>query len=149
MGKIDDVDISIIKEVVADGRQSFREIAEKLDVSEGTVYNRISKLRENGVIRGFMADIDYSKLGYDLTAVIGIKAKGGELQKIEKTIAAVGNVSAVYDVTGEYDAMVVAKFKDRAELNNFVKDLTSMESVDRTYTMMVLNVVTEKHHIKL
>jgi Lrp/AsnC family transcriptional regulator, regulator for asnA, asnC and gidA len=138
-----------LKELREDGRKSFRDIAEKLGISEGTVYNRVNKLKEGGIIRNFLVDIDYSKLGYDLTAVIGIKVKGGRLMDIEKKVAHEGNVSAVYDVTGEYDAIIVAKFKGRDELNSLVKKLTSMEDVERTYTMVTLNVVKEEHGIDL
>ena len=147
--KIDDVDIALIKELQKDGRRSFREIADKLDVAEGTVYNRVNKLKEEGVIRNFIVDIDYSKLGYDLTTVIGVRVKGGHLPEIEEKIAKERNVTAVYDVTGEYDAIVVAKFPGRDELNRLVKKLNAMENVERTYTMVVLNVVKERHGIGL
>ena len=149
MGKIDGLDLSIIKELQHDGRKSFREIAERLNVAEGTVYNRVTKLRESGVIRNFLVDVDYSRTGYDLTVVIGVRVKGGHLAQIEERIASEGNVTAVYDVTGEYDAIVVAKFPDRSALNKLVKKLNAMEDVERTHTMVVLNVVKEKHGIQL
>jgi Lrp/AsnC family transcriptional regulator for asnA, asnC and gidA len=109
----------------------------------------VNKLKEKNVIRNFIADIDYSKIGYELTTVIGIRAKGGKLQDIERKIADEKTVSAVYDVTGEYDAMIVAKFKDRKALNQLVKKLTAMEDVERTNTMVVLNVIKEAHGITL
>jgi len=149
MTKIDELDIKIIKELQTDSRQSYREIAEKLKVAEGTIYNRIGKLKEAGVIRRFMADIDYSKIGYELTSLIGVIVKGGKLPEIEKKIAEEPNVTAVYDVTGEYDAIVVAKFEDRAGLNCLVKQLLTMPGVDRTYTMVVLNTLKESHEIKI
>jgi Lrp/AsnC family transcriptional regulator, regulator for asnA, asnC and gidA len=149
MAKIDELDLNLIKELQADGRRSFRDIAEKLKVAEGTVYNRVNKLKDEGVIKSFLVDVDYAKLGYDLTAVIGIKAKGGHLPEIEGKIAKEANVTAVYDVTGEYDAIVVAKFPGRDELNKLVKRLNALENVERTYTMVVLNVVKEKHGIEL
>ncbi|MHC1582708.1 MAG: Lrp/AsnC family transcriptional regulator, partial [Candidatus Syntropharchaeia archaeon] len=64
MAKIDELDIKIIRELKRDARTSYREIAERLGVAEGTVYNRIHKLKEIGAIRRFIPDIDYSKLGY-------------------------------------------------------------------------------------
>lgn len=149
MGKIDDIDLKILSELRGDGRMSFRDIAEKLDVSEGTIYNRVSKLKEAGVIKGFLVDVDYSMLGYELTAIIGIRAKGGYLAEIEKKIADEESVTAVYDVTGEYDAIVVAKFKDRGGLNKLVKKLTGLTEVDRTYTMVVLNVIKESHGLNI
>jgi Lrp/AsnC family transcriptional regulator for asnA, asnC and gidA len=149
MTKVDETDLEILRELKKDARQSYREIAEKLKVAEGTVYNRVAKLRETGVLRGFMADIDYGKLGYDMTAIIGLKVGGGKLSQIEEKISKESNVSAVYDITGEYDALVVAKFQDRAGLNGLVKRLLAMPEVDRTYTMVVLNVIKEEHGVKI
>ncbi len=147
MAKIDNLDLRIVGLLRLDARQSFRDIADKLAVSEGTVYNRVNKLKEVGVIKGFIADVDYAMLGFDLTCIIGIRAVGGRLQEIEEEIAKEANVTAVYDVTGEYDAIVVAKFRDMSDLNGLVKRMTANDAVERTYTMIVLNVVKEDHGI--
>lgn len=149
MSKIDELDIKIIKELTKDARQSYRDIAGKLDVAEGTVYNRVGKLKADGIIKGFIADVDYGKIGYDLVALIGLTVEGGKLPQIEKKLAEEPNVTAVYDVTGEYDALMVAKFKDRQGLNGLVKRVLAMSEVKRTYTMVVLNVVKETHKIEL
>lgn len=147
--KIDRLDVEILIELQKDARKSLREIAEKLDVAEGTVYNRINKLRRMGVIQKFIPIIDHSKLGFDLTAIIGISAEGKHLVEIENIIAQEPNVTAVYDVTGEFDIITVAKFKTREDLNEFVKKLGGMKHVKRTYTMLVLNIVKETHGIEL
>lgn len=149
MVKIDDVDIKILRELQEDARKSLKEISEKVGVAEGTVYNRINKMRRIGLIKKFIPVIDYSLLGYDLIAIIGITAEGGYLTEIEKEIANEKNVTAVYDVTGDYDIIVVAKFKDRDSLNAFVKRVAGMKRVLKTYTMLVLNVVKESHLIDL
>jgi len=149
ISKIDELDLKIIKELQKDARKSYREIAEKLKVAEGTIYNRVNKLQELGVIKRFIPDIDFSKLGYDLVAIIGVIVEGGYLPEIEKKIAKKSNVSAVYDVTGEYDAIIIAKFRDRDSLNKFVKGILAMQNVKRTYTMVVLNVVKETHGIEI
>jgi Lrp/AsnC family transcriptional regulator for asnA, asnC and gidA len=147
--RIDELDIKVIRELKKDARTSYREIAERLGVSEGTVYNRVQKLRENGVIKRFILDIDYSLLGYDLTALIGLTVGGGHLTEVEGMIAEEPNVSAVFDVTGDYDAVIVAKFKGREELNDLVKHILSIPHVLRTHTMVVLNVVKEEHGIEV
>jgi Lrp/AsnC family transcriptional regulator for asnA, asnC and gidA len=148
-GKIDDLDLSILRELKKDARKSHRDIAEKLSVAEGTIYNRVNKLQEMGVIKRFMVDLDFGKLGYDLTAIIGIIVEGGHLAEIEEKIAKKPNVSAVYDVTGDYDAFIVAKFSDRDALDKFVKGLQAINNVKRTYTMLVLNVMKEMHGVDL
>ncbi len=147
--KIDSLDIKILVELQEDARKSLREIAEKLGVVEGTVYNRINKLKKMGVIKKFIPVIDYSKLGFDLIAVIGVTAEGGHLIEVEEMLANEPNVTAVYDVTGQFDVITVAKFRDRESLNDFVKKIAKLEHVQKTYTMLVLNVVKETHCIDL
>jgi len=146
--KIDQLDMRILGEFQADARQSYREVAEKLKIAEGTVYNRVNKLKEMGIIRRFIVDINYSKLGYDLTALIGIRGKGGHLPEIENKVSRERNVTTVYDVTGEYDALAVAKFRDRQELNDLVKRINSLPNVERTNTMIALNTVKEEHGVE-
>ncbi|MBI4362209.1 MAG: Lrp/AsnC family transcriptional regulator [Euryarchaeota archaeon] len=147
--KVDDLDLKILRELQKNARASYRDIAEKLDVAEGTVYNRVNKLTEMGVIRKFIPDIDFSKLGYDLLAVVGVVVEGGKLQEVEERISKDPAVSAVYDVTGEYDAVLVCKFKDRAGLNKFIKGLLANPTIKKTYTMVALNVVKEEHGIQI
>ncbi len=88
--------------------------------------------------------MDYSKLGFDITA-IGITAEGGHLVEVEELLAKEPNTT-VYDVTGEFDVITVARFRSRSELNNFIKRMASLQHVKRTYTM---NVVKKAHGIDL
>lgn len=67
--------------------------------------------------------MDHRKLGYGLTSIIGVRVKGGKLQNWESKESFNKHVLAIYDVTGEYDAFLIAKFKDTDELDRFVKDL--------------------------
>ena len=147
--KVDGLDLKILRELRKDARKSYREIADKLNVAEGTVYNRVNRLQESGVLKGFMANIDFAKLGYDLTAVIGLIVEGGALSRMEERFAKEPNVSAVYDVTGDYDALIVARFPDRESLNKFVKKVIAFPEVKRTYTMLVLNVMKETHGVDI
>ncbi|NLM02080.1 MAG: Lrp/AsnC family transcriptional regulator [Methanothermobacter wolfeii] len=141
--KIDDIDRKIIDLLNEDGRMSYRNISRILDVSVGTVHNRVEKLVQKGVIKKFVPIIDHSKLGYKLTAIIGVKVKGGALRNWETRTAYHKNVLAVYDVTGEFDAILIGKFKDTSELDSFIKGLLSEGDVQRTYTQTVLNIVKE------
>jgi Lrp/AsnC family transcriptional regulator for asnA, asnC and gidA len=88
-----------------------------------------------------------SKLGYDLTALVGIAVEGGHAGEICRKIAEEPNVLAVYDVTGDYDAVVVAKFRNRNSLNDFVDRILAMGHVRKTYTMVVMDVLKEKQCI--
>lgn len=74
-------------------------------------------------MKGYTAIIDTARLGYTLTALILIQVEGSVLSFVEQEIAKTSNVVAVYNITGDYDIAIIAKFKDRAGLNAYVKNL--------------------------
>lgn len=140
---VDEIDQKIINLFHNDGRMSYRNIAKELDISIGTVHNRIDKLIKSGVIKKFSPVIDHEKLGYSLTTIIGVRVKGGVLKNWEDRTAYHKNVLCIYDVTGEFDAILITRFRDTKELDKFVKTLLKEPDVQRTYTQTVLNIVKE------
>lgn len=141
---MDELDAKIINSLNQDARKSFRDIAKELGISSGTAYNRIRKLEGEKVIKGYVPVIDPKKAGYDLFVIIGVRISKGKLVEVEKRIAHDKRVYGVYDVTGEWDAIIIARFKDREELNGFIKEVLAEEYVERTYTQVVLNIVKEE-----
>lgn len=140
---LDEVDQKILKNLLVDARLSARQLAIKLGMSTVTVISRIKKLEKEKIIKGYTASLDHEKLGYTLTAVIEILAKKDKIVPVEQEISKIENVCGVYDVTGATDTLVIAKFKDRAELSKFVKNLSSIPHVENTITHVVLNTVKE------
>lgn len=63
--------------------------------------------------------------------------------EIENEISKKENVIAVYDITGNADTIVIAKFKDRKDLSDFVKKLSAMPNIENTITNIVLNTIKE------
>ncbi|MEM2214053.1 MAG: Lrp/AsnC family transcriptional regulator [Candidatus Nezhaarchaeales archaeon] len=147
--KLDEIDKAILRELVNDARISFREIAKRIGVSTATVASRVKRMEEEGVIKGYTTVVDAEKLGYDVAALIEVVISKGKVVDIEDEIAKIPNVQAVYDVTGQSDAIIIARFKSRAELSKFVKKLLSMEHVERTITHVVLGVRKENFSMKL
>lgn len=141
---LDKLDYKILVELVKDGRASFRKIAEKLGVSVSTIVSRVEAMKRNGIIRGYTAIIDLSKIGYSLSAVIHVRIRHGRLIEVQKMIASHPNVFGVYDVTGESDSIVFTRFRDREELSRFIKNLLSNEHVERTITYIVLDTIKEE-----
>jgi DNA-binding Lrp family transcriptional regulator len=140
---MDETDVKILKKLLSDARMSYRKVAEEIGVSAPTVLARVEKLESEGIIRSYSTLIDHEKLGYDLTAIIEITATKGKIVDLERQIAKFPNVCAVYDITGLTDMVVVAKFKNRKELSNFIKKDLSLPYVDRTNTHLVLITVKE------
>jgi len=145
--KLDKRDAAIINELNKDARASFRKIARKLGVATTTVINKYNKLKKSGIIKSTAPIIDTEKAGYKLTAAIEIIVSKGKLMEVEKKIAKMPGVFAVYDITGEPDSLIIARFHSRAELNNFVKSLLAMPYIERTNTHFVLNIVKEDFRV--
>ena len=137
----------IARELNENARKSYREIARKLKVSLTTVSNRIKKLEDEKVIERFIPLINQEKLGYDLTAVINVKISHGKLIEVQERISKDKHVSSVYDITGEWDSLIIAHFKDRRDLNGFIKGVLSLDNVEKTKTQIVLNIVKNEKRV--
>jgi DNA-binding Lrp family transcriptional regulator len=140
---IDDVDRKILLELLRDCRRSYRAIARRAETSVGTVLSRVRRMERSGVIKGYAAQLDHERLGYQLTAVAEITVSKGKLLEMEQAISKLPGTCGVYDVTGLTDAVVIAKFRSRDELSKFTKNLLAMPFVDRTNTHVVLTTVKE------
>jgi DNA-binding Lrp family transcriptional regulator len=140
---MDEIDKKILKNLLVDARLSARQLSLKLGMSTVTILSRIKKLEKEKIIKGYTGILNHEKLGYDLTAVIEIIAKKDKILEVEDVLAGMENVCAVYDVTGNTDTLLIAKFKGREELSKFVKNLSSIPNVENTITHVVLNTVKE------
>lgn len=140
---LDELDRSILQELNVDARRSHREIAQQLKVSPTTVSARVTRLERDGVIRGYVPLLDDEQLGWDLWATIGIRISKGKLREVEERLAKDPRAYAIYDVTGDYDALLIGRFRDRRDLDRFVKRALQDPHVERSNTQVVLNRVKE------
>jgi len=140
---VDDTAKKVLEEYLKDSRQSYREVARKIGVSSGTVANRIKVLEENNVIKKYTTQVNYEKLGYELTAITEIIVSEGMMIEVGNEIAKISETVGVYNVTGDSDILVIAKFKSRQDLSDFTKTILKMANVVRTKTHVVLNTLKE------
>lgn len=143
MFALDDIDKKILAELLVDSKRSYRDIARAVGVSASTVINHINRLESAGVIKDYSVRLDFERLGFELTVITEMTVSRGKLLETQGEIAKMPYVCGVYDVTGEIDSVVIAKFRNRRELSEFPKDLLSMPYVERTNTHVVLNTVKE------
>jgi DNA-binding Lrp family transcriptional regulator len=141
---MDELDYKILEKLNENARKSYREMARKLNISLSTISNRIKKLEDEEIIERYIPIVNQEKLGYTLTAVINLKISRGKLIEVQEKISKDRHVRAVYDITGEWDSVLIANFKDRRDLNGFIKGVLSMEYVERTNTQLVLNIVKDE-----
>ena len=143
------MDYKILSLLLQDGRKGIREIARELNISPATVHNRLKKLVSKGIIKGFAPILDFSELGYQVTAIIMMSVEGTKLKEIEEELKKIKNVIAIYDITGEFDVLIIAKFRDMKSLDYFVKELLERSEVRKTVTHIAFNVVKEDFRLPL
>ena len=143
MFALDEIDKKILAELLLNSKRSYRELAKAIGMSAATVINHVQRLESAGVIREYTLMLDFERLGFELTVVTEMTVSRGKLLETQEKIAKLPYVCVVYDVTGEIDSIVIAKFRNRRELSEFPKDLLSMPFVERTNTHVVLNTVKE------
>lgn len=141
--KLDEIDKKILRTIMLDPRMSLRNIAAATTNSVGTIREHLSKLQRHQVIRGYTAIINPLKVGYKITAIIEIFESKKGMGLVEDNIKLLPNVCGVYSVTGSTDVIVVARFHDSEELNDFVRKILKMKNVSRTETLIVLDTYKE------
>lgn len=147
MVEIDEIDIEILRSLNRNARKSFRDIAKEIDLSMTTVSKHIKQMENDGIIIGYAPILDPIKIGFDITALIGIKILHGKIVETEEMLAEDPAVYAVFDSTGEYDAIVQARFRNRKELNDFVKKVLEYEHVEKTNTNLILSVTKDEKRV--
>lgn len=131
----------IVRCLNQNARKSYREIARETGISVPAVIQTIKKLEEVGAIRGYAPLLDPEYFGFGLMAVIALRISQGKLLETQKKIAADRRIRAVFDVTGDWDSVLIGCFADREDLNQFIKKVLSLKYIDRTVTQLVLNVM--------
>lgn len=138
--EIDKVDLDILNILLQDAWTPFSEIAKKIYVSGGTVHVRINKLKKLGILKGATLEIDSSKVGYDITAFIGVfLQKGSIYQYVINQIKEIPEITEAYYTTGNYSIFLKMMCKNTSHLREVLNDkLQSIDGIERTDTILSL-----------
>ena len=145
----ENLDEKLINQLLGDGRASLRSLAEELDVSVTTVSNHLSALEQEGVIEGYTPVVDYSKLGYDVTAIIQLKVEGHALIEVTERLTEHRQMTSVYETTGDHDIIAIGKFSDTDDMNDTIKQLLTKPEIKESNTSVVLNPAKEHEQFEL
>ncbi len=147
--EIDEVDRVILDMLQEDARKSFREIAERANVSEATIFVRVRKLLDRGIIKRFSALVSSEQIGRGLTAFVLIDADPKRLQDVYEALSVVDDIYEIYDVTGSYYAIVKIRTTDREKLKDIIDRIGLIEGITRTETAIVFRCIKEETKIKV
>lgn len=141
---INEKDKKIINALINDSKLSYRDLAKVSKASIATIGNHLKELTKKEIIKGYTTLINYDKLGYETHVMISIRVSHGREYFVEKKLFNSPNVTSIYDITGEFDVLVIARFKNRKALDQYVKKIQTYEFVERTQTQLILNTIKER-----
>lgn len=147
--ELDATDRSILELLQENCKQPLAAIGEKVGLSAPAVVDRIHKLEEAGLIRGYTAVLDARGLGKDVSAFIGVAATPDSLRAVEGAVAGIDEVLECHHVTGVHTLMLKVKTENTASLERLIEEVRSLDGVSRTETMVVLSTHTERWRIAL
>ena len=141
--ELDEVDHKILRELQRDARISFKTIAQRVGVSEATVFVRVRKMQERGVIRGFSAIVDPKAVGKDLTAIVLVRANPKAFPGTLDALQKFDEIYEIYDVTGEYYSILKIRTRGTEELGKIMDEVGKIDGIAGTETIIVLRTVKE------
>ena len=136
---IDNIDLKIISLLNEDAKTPYTEIAKKVFVSSGTVHVRMKKLEDMGVVKSATLNIDFSKLGYDISAFLGIYLEKSSLyDHVIDNLKEIPEVVSAYYTTGNYSIFAKIICQDTNHLRLVLDNIQKVDGIDRTETLIVL-----------
>ena len=138
--QIDKTDLQILEILMQDAKKPFTEVAKKVHVSGGTIHVRMNKLEESGVVEKTTLKVNYAKLGYDITAFIGIYLEKSALyDQVMTQFKKIPEITNIHYTTGNYSMFVKIHCKDTNHLKLVLHDkIQQVEGIERTETMISL-----------
>ena len=146
---LDEKDLKILEILQDDGRASYSQISRILGMSEAAIYSRIQKLLKLGVIRRFQAILDPDKLGFTLTAFIGVTAHPAKYEDVLKALAEIPEIQEIHDVTGDYYCLVKLRARGKESLAKILDQIGSLDGVASTETRIVLRTIKEDYALPI
>lgn len=148
--ELDDIDRGILSLLQENCRTSLAKIGEQVGLSAPSVIERVKKLEDCGVIRGYHAILDARRLGMDIAAFIGVYVSHpGLIDDFENEIAKIEDVLECHHVTGSHTLLLKVKTVNTSSLETLISRLRSINGVEKTETMVVLSTYTERSQLKL
>ena len=143
MPDLDDVDRKILRDLQRDGRSSFKKIGEDAGVSEATVFVRVKKMQDKGIIKSFRAIVEPRAIGKTLTAIVLVRADPKAFPGMLDALKKLDDIYEIYDVTGQYYSILKIITDSTEGLSKIILEIGNIDGVAGTETMIVLRTVKE------
>lgn len=140
--RLDEKDRQILACLEADARASYSEVASTVGMSQSAVHERVRKLEEAGVIKGYRAEVDLEAVGLPITAIVSLALSPSSPDNIPALIAEFDLVESLYSIAGDNSYALIVRAPSTKDLESLVDALRSKLSVT-TRTTIVLSTPFE------
>lgn len=144
---MDPIDLRILRSLQANGRMTNIELARQSDLAPSTTLERVRRLEERGVIKGYRALLNAHAIGYGIEAMVMVNLGRHEalsIEDFEARIRAVPEVRASFHLAGRYDYLLHVVARDIDHLRELVtKNLAAIRGVEKQETFLVLSTLKE------
>jgi DNA-binding Lrp family transcriptional regulator len=135
----DEIDERILRLLEENSRMTYVEIGRTVGLSEGAVRNRVQALVSEGVIKRFTIERS-STHGVRALTMIAVNP-GRPTYEVSKLVNQLAGVERIYEVTGEYDIVMVSSGSSIEGINKVIEDVRKIEGVEKTNTIIVLRTI--------
>ncbi len=138
--EIDNVDLAILNILTRDAKKAYTDVARKVHVSGGTVHVRMNKMEEAGIVNGSTLILDFAKLGYGLTAFLGIYlSKSSLYDEVFIKLKDIKEIVSLHYTTGNYSMFIKLLCQDTGHLKDILHDkIQKIDGIVRTETIISL-----------
>jgi len=130
--KLDEVDRGILDHLRENARMTFVDIGKALGVSDATVYNRVKRLTEMGVIKKFTIEVDEVAMGRGTSGFILVSVKPGTVKEVSKQLVKIERINEIHEVHGSEDLIVKVGAKSLRKLRSVILKVREIPDVVRT-----------------
>lgn len=142
--ELDEMDLSILRELAVNARVSYTELARRLGVSDVAVAKRVRRLEELGVVRGYTVVVDHRRLGYNMVSLTGLDVEPEELFKVASKLRGMENIRFLALTSGDHSIMAVIWARNGEELSRIHEELSRLQGVRRVCPAVILEVVKDE-----
>ena len=145
--EIDNTDLKILSQLIKNAKKPYTEVGNMCHVSGGTVHVRMRKMEEAGIVKGTTLELDPVKLGYDITAFIGIfLAKSALYDEVIEQLKEIPEITNIHYTTGNYSMFARVHCRDTNHLKDLLHDkIQRVDGITRTDTMISLEESINRH----
>ncbi len=144
---MDEIDIQIMKLLEENGRLTHEEISKRLHISRPSVHNKVARLEDKNIIKGYRSIIDWNKLEEKVKAIIMVKIKCINFKEVAARIISLDvpgvTIEEAQRLAGEWCMMMKVRVADPQDITNLIDEMVKIPEVQETSTTLILTTILE------